>query len=109
MPPPDLFTVIASPERLHWAGDLSRIETHSSRFLPSKSTIASDGGAVHVAPGVTTAGTGSHTSVSSGYGAGVVCAGADWPLDGDCARRQVAEPMRAIPQSDFKNRLDVIH
>jgi hypothetical protein len=42
-------------------------DTHSSRLRPSKSTIASDGGArLTTGPGVTTFGTGCHTSVSSG-------------------------------------------
>jgi hypothetical protein len=44
-------------------------ETHSSRFLPSNSTIASEGGAALLAPGVTILGTGSDTSVSWGFGA----------------------------------------
>ena len=49
------------------AGDLSFTFTHWSRFLPSKSTMASDGAALSVAPGVTTFGTGSQTSVSAGF------------------------------------------
>src|ERR1700730_6005327 len=73
-PPPDLFTVITPSATSHLAGDLSRFVTHSSRFFPSKSTIASEGAAPHVAPGVTTLGTGSQISVSSGFGLAGVCA-----------------------------------
>ena len=69
-----LFTVSTPSATVHLAGDLSRLDTHSSRFLPSNSTIASDGGAALVAPGVTTLGTGSHTSVSSGFAAVGCCA-----------------------------------
>src|SRR5271165_2396074 len=59
---------------IHLAGDLSLTDTHSSRFLPSNSTMASEGGAPSAAPGVTTLGTGSHTSVSWGLGAEGCCA-----------------------------------
>jgi len=59
-------------EYIHFAGDLSCAETHSSRFLPSKRMMASEGGAPLVAPGVTTGGTGSQTSVSCGLAAGAV-------------------------------------
>ncbi len=52
------------PATIHCAGVWSCAETHSSRFLPSKSTIASEGGAVSFMPGVTIAGTGVQTSVS---------------------------------------------
>src|SRR5215468_509630 len=75
---------------IHFAGDLSLAETHSSRFLPSNKMIASEGGAVLSRPGVTTLGIGSHTSVSSGFseaGAGLVC----WVVlggAGSCARRR---------------------
>ena len=37
---------------------MSLVFTHSARFVPSKSTTASDGAAPAVAPGVTTFGTG---------------------------------------------------
>ena len=43
-------------------------DTHSSRLRPSNNTMASDGGALFAAPGVTTFGTGDQTSVSSGRG-----------------------------------------
>src|SRR5689334_20361142 len=66
MLPAFLSTVRMPSATVHAAGDLSLTLTHWSRFLPSKSTIASDGGAALVAPGVTTFGTGSQTSVSSG-------------------------------------------
>src|ERR1700744_3114242 len=64
--PSPLLTVITPSFTFHLAGLLSLLETHSSRFLPSKRMIASEGAAPQVAPGVTTAGTGSQTSVSSG-------------------------------------------
>src|SRR5579872_3939758 len=51
----------------HCAGVLSFAETHWLSSLPSKRTIASDGGSESFAPGVTTGGTGCHTSVSSGF------------------------------------------
>src|SRR5271167_4047156 len=72
--PGALRTVITPSATVHLAGEPSCAETHSSRFLPSKSTMASEGGAALVAPGVTTLGTGSHTSVSWGLGAGACCA-----------------------------------
>src|SRR6185312_2514608 len=67
MLPAALFTVSTPPATSHFAGDLSWAETHWSRFLPSKSTIASEGGAASLAPGVTILGTGFHTSVASGF------------------------------------------
>src|SRR5436305_13633103 len=67
LPTPFSLLTVSTPSATgHLAGDLSRLDTHSSRFLPSNSTIASDGGAVLLAPGVTSFGIGSHTSVSSG-------------------------------------------
>src|ERR1017187_30336 len=69
-----LLTVITPPATVHLAGDLSLTVTHWSRFLPSNKTVASEGGAVQVAPGVTTLGSGVHTSVSSGLGAAGCCA-----------------------------------
>src|SRR6478672_3485538 len=67
--PGAFFTVITPSATVHWAGDLSWADTHSSRLLPSNRTIASEGGAALVAPGVTILGTGVQTSVSSGFGA----------------------------------------
>src|SRR5579862_4922943 len=65
---PDFFFTVRTPSpTIQSAGDPSFTWTHSSSFLPSNSTIASEGGAANVAPGVTTGGTGSHTSVSSGF------------------------------------------
>jgi hypothetical protein len=61
-----LLTVMTPLLTIQLAGDLSRVFTHSSRFLPSNRTMASEGGAESTAPGVTTLGTGSQTSVSCG-------------------------------------------
>src|SRR5271156_4095226 len=77
MLPESLLTVTMPWATLHLAGaerslSLSWAETHSSRFLPSKRMMASEGAAVGVAPGVTTLGSGCQTSVSSGLGAGLV-------------------------------------
>ena len=88
MPPLDLSTVRMPLATTHCAGDLSPIVTHSSSLLPSKRTMASEGGAPQVAPGVTTAGTGSQYSVSSGLGLGAAWAG-------DCAKSGAARAMRA--------------
>src|SRR6185312_197753 len=67
MLPVFLSTVTMPSATTHLAGALrSWAETHSSRFLPSKRTIASEGAAVQVAPGVTTLGSGCQISVSSG-------------------------------------------
>src|SRR5688572_1101111 len=69
MLPEGLWTVKMPSLTSHLAGDLSFTVTHSSRFLPSKSMMASEGGAGNTAgPGVITLGTGSHCSVSSGFG-----------------------------------------
>src|SRR5256885_17222063 len=90
-----LFTVSTPSATIHCAGDLSRLDTHSSRFLPSKSTIASEGGAVVVAPGVTTLGTGSHISVSSCFippGEG-----------GSCGDGGAAAAIRAVNAKHCKN------
>src|SRR5215467_14317991 len=54
---------------IHFAGEPSFAETHSSRVLPSKRAMASDGASAFVRPGVMMGGTGSHTSVSAGFGA----------------------------------------
>src|ERR1700674_1362503 len=90
--PPVLFTVITPSATSHFAGDLSRFVTHSSRFLPSNSTIASEGAAPQVAPGVTTGGTGSQISVSSGFG-----------LAGDCAKRGTVTAIRAADARRLEN------
>src|SRR5579864_4493881 len=73
MLPAVLFTVMTPSATIHFAGDLSCAETHSSRFLPSNRMIASEGGAAHGSPGVTTFGTGCQTSVSSGLAVGAGC------------------------------------
>src|SRR3974390_2934257 len=83
MLPAAFFTVTMPSATIHCAGDLSCADAHSSRFLPSKRTKASDGGAPHIAPGVTIFGSGAQTSVSSGLGPmdGAACGGAetvDW-------------------------------
>src|ERR1700685_2659444 len=69
-----LLTVRMPLATTHWAGEWSWADTHSSWFLPSNNTIASEGGADSVAPGVTIAGTGVQTSVSSGLGLAGCCA-----------------------------------
>src|ERR1700728_55851 len=97
MLPPALLTVITPSATSHLAGDLSLFVTHSSRFLPSNSTIASEGAAPQVAPGVTTAGTGSQISVSSGFG-----------LTGDCAKRGVATAIRAADTTKLENGMRII-
>src|SRR5580658_3242513 len=72
MLPACLFTVRMPSATVHLAGaERSCAETHSSRLLPSKRMMASEGAAVGVAPGVTTLGSGCQTSVSSGLGAGL--------------------------------------
>src|SRR5215831_4066006 len=76
---------------IHFAADPSFAETHSSMVLPSKSTIASEGASAFDLPGVITGGTGSHTSVSAGLGAGLDAG------TGFCAARDVAsDAVRAI-------------
>lgn len=69
---------------------------------------------MQVAPGVTTAGTGSHTSVSSGLGA-AVCAAIEALLgcapccgDGDCARREAAAAIKAADARSLENRMRII-
>src|SRR5450432_3938507 len=64
--PRALLTVMMALLTIQLAGDLSRVFTHSSSFPPSNRTMASEGGAESTAPGVTTLGTGSQTSVSCG-------------------------------------------
>src|SRR5262245_55592861 len=70
--PEGLLTVITPSATVHWAGDLSFVDTHSFTFLPSKRMIASAGAVVVLVPGATTFGTGSQTSVSCGRGFWVV-------------------------------------
>src|SRR3954468_8273469 len=71
LPPPEPFFTVMMPScTSHPAGDWSFTFTHSSSFFPLKRTIASEGGSVQVAPGVTTFGSGDQTSVSSGLGLG---------------------------------------
>ncbi len=67
MSPAPGFTVALPSEafKSHLAAVESLALIHSFRFLPSKSTMASDGGSVPV-PGVTTRTCGSHTSVAFG-------------------------------------------
>src|SRR5688572_33458579 len=74
MLPLGLCTVKTPSCTTHVAGVRPLVLTHSSRFLPSKSTIASDGAGVGAAwsgDGVTIFGTGVQTSVSSGLGLSV--------------------------------------
>src|SRR4051794_24241674 len=66
---PAFFSTVMTPfATVQPAGLLSRVLTHSPSDLPSKSTMASEGGAAGLAPGVTTGGTGVHCSVSCGLG-----------------------------------------
>src|SRR4051812_45014306 len=67
MLPACLFTVTIPSETGHCAGLLSFNCTHSLMSVPPNRTIASEGGAANVAPGVTTRGTGVQNSVSSGF------------------------------------------
>src|SRR5258708_11699889 len=71
MLPPAFLTVATPSWTSHDAADLSLTLTHSSRFLPSKRMMASEGGAPKVDPGATTAGLGVQISVSSGLGFGL--------------------------------------
>src|SRR5271165_6249654 len=97
MLPPDLFTVITPSATSHFAADLSRFVTHSSMFLPSNSTIASEGAAPQVAPGLTTLGTGSQISVSSGFG-----------LTGDCAKRGTVTAIKAADARRLESGMRII-
>src|SRR5215831_7724860 len=83
---------------IHFAGDPSFAETHSSMFLPSKSMIASDGESAFDLPGVITGGTGSHTSVSAGLGAGLDAG------TGFCAARDVANDAVKAIRAQLENR-----
>ena len=93
MLPAFLLTVMTPSATVQPAGDLSRVDTHSSRFLPSKRTMASDGAAPGVAAGVTTLGSGFHTSVSSGLGLpGACCASTKAPdVSAASGRRSIHE------------------
>src|SRR5438270_11330408 len=109
--PFSLLTVRTPSATVHLAGDLSLAETHSSRFLPSNSTIASEGGAVLFTPGVTTLGTGSQTSVSSGFGfvpacAADACCPAPWGARGR-AGAGVATAIRAVKATSVKNEMGI--
>src|SRR5258708_20710802 len=80
---------------IHFAGDLSLVETHWSKVLPSKRTIASEGAAADAAPGVTTAGVGDHCSVSCGFGTalGAEPVGGCWAIaHGVPSRSRLAQP-----------------
>src|SRR5918994_4111126 len=66
--PAFLLTVMTPSATVHCAGDLSLVDTHSFRFLPSNRMRASAGAVLVLVPGATTRGTGSQTSVSSGRG-----------------------------------------
>ena len=100
----------------HPAGDLPPIVVHSSSLLPSKSTIASEGDAPGVAPGVTTSGTGSQNSVSSGLGLAVAaaCAGAAIAegraagVAGACAKSGRPRAIKAAEERRLENRMRVI-
>src|SRR6188472_2541790 len=70
-----LVTVSRPSATVQPAGDWSRVDTHSSRFLPSNNTMASDGGRAPW-PGLTIFGTGCHTSVSAGFPLGRACCAA---------------------------------
>src|SRR6185312_14200911 len=93
LPTPDaLLTTMSAPLTNQRAGVWSCAETHSFRLLPSKRTIASDGAAPTRAPGVTTGGTGLHTSVSLGFSLLASCAIAQAPS----ARRNAAAKSRDV-------------
>src|SRR5271169_2971429 len=96
MLPADLATVITPSATVHCAGDLSFADTHSSRFFPSNRTMASEGGAPQVAPGVTILGSGSQTSVSAGLAAeGEAGAAGACPLGGEADDRGRARNKQA--------------
>ena len=81
-----------------------RSTTHSSRFLPSKRTIASEGAAVVVAPGVTIFGSGFQTSVSSGLGlavCGACAASATVKSANESAKESDAAVDRLVMTHDF--------
>src|SRR5579862_4712715 len=92
-----LLTVNMPLATSHLAGEWSWADTHSSRFFPSKRTIASEGGSALVAPGVTILGTGSQTSVSSGLG-----------LPGSCATRKAVIEARNANARICENRMRIV-
>src|ERR1700761_2715479 len=101
--PRSLLTVIAPPAIVQRAGDLSRLDTHSSRFFPSNRMMASEGGAAFSWPGVTIGGTGSHTSVSWGRPRGDCFAPPlPAPVCGCCATR-AAENASSIAKVRNRN------
>src|SRR5271166_5065118 len=115
MLPADLATVITPSATVHCAGDLSFADTHSSRFFPSKRTMASEGGAPQVAPGVTTFGSGSQTSVSAGLGPEGACdcvaTAGTWvaPSEADdSGYTDAATTIRATQASDSENLVRII-
>src|SRR5208337_4416675 len=95
-----LLTVTMPSWTIHWAGEWSCAETHSSRFFPSKRMMASEGGAPH-SPGVTTAGSGDQTSVSSGFGAD--CCAINLLVTGEAATA-----IHAMSATSFEKRMFVI-
>src|SRR3954469_13092049 len=99
MLPVGLLTVNAPLAMVHCAGERSLTETHSSRFRPSNRTIASEGGASFVGPGVTTFGTGVQTSVSSGLP--FACAASD---DAPTTRTANASDVRWTGMRDLSER-----
>src|SRR5262249_23323100 len=68
--------------------------THSPNVLPSNNTIASDGGSAFARPGVITGGTGSHTSVSAGFG---VVLDTGFCADVACATTRAMTSINALP------------
>src|SRR6516162_9877931 len=98
---------------IHCAGVWSLAETHSSRFLPSKRMMASEGGAVEVAPGVTIAGWGDQTSVSSGFGTAGACGWVAvtgvWAASGDnSVKIDAANTITVILASGGENTIRII-
>src|SRR5690348_4371716 len=71
--PAALLTTMTPSLTSQRAGVWSCAETHACRSLPANRMIASDGGAPTVVPGVTTGGTGAHTSVACGFGLAASC------------------------------------
>src|SRR5690348_2142900 len=90
-----LLTTRTPSLTVHGAGDLSRVDTHSSRFFPSKRTIASDGGSESLAPGITTLGSGSQTSVSLGLPRGPLAGAA-----GCCAKSEMEAAARRVTSAN---------
>src|SRR6185503_20918133 len=83
---PAVFETTITPSlTCHWAGVWSFVETHCDRSLPPNSTMASEGAAASVAPGVTTGGLGSHCSVSCGFAPGAGD-GVGWAIAGAYAQ-----------------------